>query len=524
MTVTVTEVEVVPPLIRKKSGDIVKSSLKLLKLINQRHCVSLPNLKSVRFATRLTNIRMFDGAASPAAVSNQLSPLHSPLDDDDGELRFRRPRDYFQWNSFANGNDEDEEDDESSDDDISWYSLSNRSFELDYLDISRPHQYFYQNKVNKPVHIHSLQIITINKQANLSGLINVDNLGYEKLLMIKLTLNDWKNNLTFSNNSNIIQFNKSINENIDQFKFKINLQDLLSNYPDCSIQKKSLITMEICCKYQVNNQVFWDNNFNQNYKVILKSFTTTNNYKVSNTIKNYNYELVNEKLIKHQQILQNDKIPDIVINNSNIDINNSNKNNTIEHNNNNKTALNHPAFLPPTRTFENSNSRTFNNNDLLDSFRPKLVKSFSTSNLDQRPRYSNTYKMRLKSMANDQLIPVKSESIKVSLPTSTPTPTPTSIATIISSPSITTESDAGTSDSIDLSNTKFNSTSYTDLLAKFCFGGSIQNSSSNSSLSSKLSENSSLNRSNSSSSLLTTHCSIPSTASTLHSFSDSIHI
>lgn len=478
MTITtLTDVEVMPPLIRKKSGDIVKSSLKLLKLM--QHSMSSPNLKSVRsvrFADRLTNIRMFDGQASPAAVSNQTSPLHSPKDD---ELRFRRPRDYFEWHSM------DDDDEESSDEDLPWYSSSNRSFELDYSDISRPHQYFYQNKIAKPVHIHSLQLITLNNQSYLSGLINVDNLGFEKLLMIKLTLNQWKNNLSFSNNSSIIQFNKSIDSKVDQFKFKINLQDLLTNYPDSYILKQSNLNMEICCKYQVNNQTFWDNNFGRNYKVVIKSFTATNNYKVSNTIKNYNYELVNEKLIKHQEEL--DKVPKVMV------------------------SVKPPAPAAATRTF----------NDLLDNFRPKLVKSFSTSNIDQRPRYSNSYKMKLKSVAAPSAATPFTSSLAnnftAPVKVSPPTPKATAVA-----------SGAAAADSIDLSTTQFNSTSYSDLLANFCFGGSIPKSNSNTSLTSlsKLSDNSnsSVHSSSSSSSLLSNHCSIPSTASTLHSFSDSIHI
>lgn len=644
--------ELMPMLIRKKSGDIVKSSLKL-NYLNQS--LSSPNLKTVRFATALTNIKMFDGTASP---SNILSPSEHASSG------------YFDWN-YGDSDEELENDFFESGHKVGGYYNSDdfldvgynasgydsrtgsfdkpfgNDFELSFLNILRPHQYFYRQKKSAPVQVHSIQL----QNGTLSGLINVQNLAYEKIIIIKLSINNWNDICIFSNRSSTIQFFKSIDHSLDQFKFNINLTELLQNYPDTQASGRPIIKLNLCCQYEVNNKIFYDNNNDSNYQVLIKnnkmdtlngfnsrpelnksfsvdsfkqssksgfnkshflksttpttstSFNSKSNLNTpptfnsksyshnSNTIKIYNY---NDQILEKQVPVAT--LPSIKISGSEDTSSGKISNNSGSSTVNNSLKLsNYGSFDSPSnidnqsnsssatliqdtnpnlvRSFtqdtasslsstfvqdtNSANSSPFNSNNQgslnspnkasrifnnIPEFRPKLIKSYSTSHLE-RPKYSNSYKLRMKSNLN-----------------STP-PIIAPFETIPSAPLVDlTESIEKQIDNqekinyeqhsidlskklenlklenaesirkfeqpVDLSMTKINSASYSDIINNFCFGGSVSHSSSNSSISSRESErsNNSLHSSKSSQSLLTpTHCSIPSTASTLHSFSDSIH-
>jgi len=487
-----------PPLVRKKLGELVKSSLKLAGMVKSMSSPQLFRNKSVRFASRLTNIRMFDGAASPLAVSTNNSPSHSPpLDPEDQELRFKAPRDYFEWNydDSLNYTADYNGDSDSSDSDCDaiernpWYSSSNQSFELESTDILRPHQYFYQQQefVNKPVHLHSIQLSTIDKITYLTGFVNVHNLAFEKSLMFKLTLNGWKTNVTIkSSTSHTIAYNKSLNDGaIDQFKFKISLQDLIMKSPDVELKKNSQINIELCIRYCVGNQEFWDNNNNKNYKLSIKSFTSTSSYTNSNTIKSYSYQ--SNKTSSQTSIAssEKEKFDDLLVSK------------LVDYKQSPLYGETSQFTVPPKKKSEFFN-RYNNINDELKSTadaRPVLSKSFSTPNvLTTKPRYSNSY--RNKHIASVAGIQAK------------PQPQP-----------LQTPSKAGV---IDLSNTQFNSSSYSALLANFCFSGGSETKSAPSNAKSPSNLNSSAPTSNTN--LLLNHCSTPSTASMLHSFNDSIHI
>lgn len=256
-----------PPLIRKKLGDIVKLSLKL-SLLLERLMLSphLSTRKLVKFADRLTNVRMFDGAESPQTV---LTPVQLPLcefDVDyigapahyDQSFAPRKVRtDYFDWRNSSSDSDSDSEE------------LARLArYEIDFTNMARPHQYYYQQVSSvstssapaPKVYMHLLQISADNY---LSGFIDVANVAYEKLLQIKLTVNNWRTNVLFLLSLPIISYNKPLDNGArDQFKFRFGLRDL-----GCT---DAIVKMEMCCKFVTGNQVYWDNNNGHNYKVTLK--------------------------------------------------------------------------------------------------------------------------------------------------------------------------------------------------------------------------------------------------------------
>lgn len=291
-----------PKLIRKKSGELVKSSLKLPQLLQRSLSTpQLPARKSVRFASRLINVKMFNGFESPASVSSTLStPLHSPPggvygdDDDDDyfdgvddEYRFlkEKPRrmDYFDWNwhgdhssnGGSRGGYEYSSENNSDDEDDYWLSprlvtgSSTKEYRLTSHNIPKM---FNANDSN--VWLPSAYVLKTDGKTYLYGLINVKNLAFEKRLFIKLTLNNWKTSIVFGGAS-IINYVKSIG-NIDQFKFKISVDDLILNRYD-----GNNVDLQMCLKYEVNNQTFWDNNGGENYRFKLS---------LVNGIKSYTYK------------------------------------------------------------------------------------------------------------------------------------------------------------------------------------------------------------------------------------------
>ncbi|EGV64925.1 hypothetical protein PSN45_005279 [Yamadazyma tenuis] len=156
-------------LIRKKSGEILKSSLK-----------SRPALtKNVSFNNFL-DIKTFDGTQSPSSISRKNSPNQSPSDSP-----FNSP------NPF-------------------------------YADPNPQYQYFIKShNINtsatshNPVHLKSINYYD-NK---LVGYFYCLNLGYEKSFQLKLTFNHWQTSILFNSN---FKYTRSVGD-YDEFKFEMPL-------------------------------------------------------------------------------------------------------------------------------------------------------------------------------------------------------------------------------------------------------------------------------------------------------------
>lgn len=141
---------------------------------------------------------------------------------------------------------------------------------------SYEHQLFgYLQGLN--IRLHSLKQ-SKSEFGKMVGLIYVKNLNFEKFIEIKLTFNSWK-----SIHYVTAHFSRSVTKRIDEFKFVIDLNSL--KYP---LQVQSLIyaksnsvttlcplTVDLCCRYDVNGETFYDNNNYENYQV--KLIATTRN-------------------------------------------------------------------------------------------------------------------------------------------------------------------------------------------------------------------------------------------------------
>ncbi|CCD24588.1 protein phosphatase regulator GAC1 NDAI_0D02740 [Naumovozyma dairenensis CBS 421] len=119
------------------------------------------------------------------------------------------------------------------------------------------------------------------------GLIYVNNLNFEKFSEVKFTFNHWKDMHYVS-----AVYNKSITSNIDEFKFIIDLNSLkfflqVKNLLSSKVDQNNL-SIELCCRYDVNNETYYDNNNYQNYHISL--IATFQNASIDQTPKISNKE------------------------------------------------------------------------------------------------------------------------------------------------------------------------------------------------------------------------------------------
>mmetsp|Transcript_8042 Transcript_8042/g.7984 ORF Transcript_8042/g.7984 Transcript_8042/m.7984 type:complete len:513 (+) Transcript_8042:106-1644(+) len=246
-----------PGLLRKKSGELIKSSLKLSGLSRSMSASQIGN-KSVRFATRLANVKMFDGQQSPSTVSTaENTPMSSPraLDDFNSKGYFD-----LKW--------EDDEvsditSDTSSDDELHFQRPA--TYRIAQLDFRPPRNIF--DKQDMPCYLQSIKLSP--EKTALVGLIMVKNLAFEKRLSIKLTFNDWRSILIINN----ISYSKSFSSiNFDQFKFVIPLEHMPKQ-----------LNLQFVIKYEVGGNNYWDNNSMKNYHISLQPFETVSDTKPHNS-------------------------------------------------------------------------------------------------------------------------------------------------------------------------------------------------------------------------------------------------
>ncbi|CDK25258.1 unnamed protein product [Kuraishia capsulata CBS 1993] len=238
------------PLLRKKSGELVKSSLKLPDLKRSK---SMPSTsKSVRFAPVLEKVKFFEKAEKPIAVSTDNSPVSSPPPIQ------HRPTWEFEISSDS---------DQDSDSGLASSDQTER-WEIVHNDVPS-NQIFNFAKFNDPYKKIILESLRLgSNKDSLIGFVYVKNLAFEKKLTLQLTVNSWRTSQTIDNanyiSSNHI-FNYSGNESYDKFSFIIKFSELLN--------AGSNIDLEFCIKYEVGNDTFWDNNNLKNYRVIVHKIT-----------------------------------------------------------------------------------------------------------------------------------------------------------------------------------------------------------------------------------------------------------
>lgn len=218
---------IAPPMVRKKSGELVKSSLKTPNRSRPSSVPSTPTFpKAVHFDSHLEHVRHFLNTEKPTAVSAGSSPVESfdgdefPFDGED-EYQLSPP---FEWD----------------------IELPNFPKDLN----ARKHL---------PVRLERAYL-SADKQ-NLLGTVAVHNIAFQKKVIVRFTLDYWQtvSEVTAEYNSDVRK--KQREENVDRFTFKIKLHDL------ANLETKTLF---FCVRYCVGGQELWDNNNDMNFQVDFK--------------------------------------------------------------------------------------------------------------------------------------------------------------------------------------------------------------------------------------------------------------
>ncbi|KAF8466660.1 putative phosphatase regulatory subunit-domain-containing protein [Kalaharituber pfeilii] len=217
---------IAPPMVRKKSGEVVKSSLKTPNRSRPSSVPSTPTFpKVVHFDSHLEHVRHFLNTEKPTAVSAGSSPIESFEGDEfpfDSEEEILSPP--YEWD----------------------IELPNFPKDPD----ARKHL---------PVRLERTYL-SADKQ-NLLGTVAVQNIDFQKKVVVRFTLDYWQTVSEVNAEYNNDIRRRQREENVDRFTFKVKLHDL------ANLETKTLF---LCIRYCVAGQEFWDNNNNMNFQVDFK--------------------------------------------------------------------------------------------------------------------------------------------------------------------------------------------------------------------------------------------------------------
>jgi Carbohydrate/starch-binding module (family 21) len=217
------------PMVRKKSGEIVKSSLK---------CKSAPTTptcpKFVHFNAELEHVRLFLKAQTPTAVHGDPPELEDDNDDDD---------------------DDDDEEDEGG--------ITIKSKRLEIKHSNWPIRSSPLELLAKMVSMESIKLA--QDQKSLVGSCQVSNISFHKQVLVRYSFNYWQDTHEIeASYREPCASGDASNSALDRFMFNI------------PIHPKANQTLFLCVKYTVNDREFWDNNDGRNYQVDVTHAVTSN--------------------------------------------------------------------------------------------------------------------------------------------------------------------------------------------------------------------------------------------------------
>ncbi|RUS20050.1 putative phosphatase regulatory subunit-domain-containing protein [Jimgerdemannia flammicorona] len=210
------------PMLRKKSGEVVKPSLK-------RGTKSAPPTptcpKYVHFDTQLEHVRLFLQAETPQAVKEDAEPVER--DENLPEVTF----------TLAN-----------------WPAPSTVS------------------NVSKMVFVES--IVFSDDKSALNGRVQVQNIAFHKTVTIRYTFDYWQ-----TVHESQAAYKDSINkDSFDRFIFNISLVGKVGQGLAPEDEQR---TMYFAVRYNVEGREFWDNNGGMNYQVEFKRIVTAPKPKIA---------------------------------------------------------------------------------------------------------------------------------------------------------------------------------------------------------------------------------------------------
>ena len=224
-----------PPLLRKKSGEPLKSSLKVKRtpargsltvitdpvvLSSSKSAPATPANKGVRFHAQLEQVKHFLAEQKPIAVSRDGSPTDTSGTDPE-------------FPPFIYGRDDD---------------LTERALVMHRIDIPTAPALADNTR---DVVVESVELVG----TTIEGVVRVRNIAFEKWVAVRFTLDKWQTTSEVT-----ARYKESLHEGaIDRFTFSIKLADVLSR-----AEEKTLF---LAVRYSVAGRDIWDNNNGRNYQV-----------------------------------------------------------------------------------------------------------------------------------------------------------------------------------------------------------------------------------------------------------------
>ncbi|EAZ63362.1 regulatory subunit for phosphoprotein phosphatase type 1 (PP-1), partial [Scheffersomyces stipitis CBS 6054] len=310
-------------LVRKKSGELVKPSLKdpNATYFNKKRSQSLPTTptyKQVHFGGD-NDVRYFKKKDRPTAISASNSPTLEGAEilvkrinldseeetdddstddyyDDEGEDGDELNGHYSKYRHHHRHNNPDEDDEEYNNFNLNSTgstkyprakAIRNIDWQLKLLNFP-PLSYDTRIKREVPVFLERL-FISVDKKY-LLGHIAVKNVAFEKYLTVRYSLDNWMTiieipSLYAPDRPDILKKN-----NYDRFIFQVPLENLFDSFRlstsssessdssdnnDSNSEKSQEKVYQLCIKYVANNVDFWDNNGFKNYVIkLIKTIKT----------------------------------------------------------------------------------------------------------------------------------------------------------------------------------------------------------------------------------------------------------
>lgn len=236
-----------PRLVRKKSGELVKSSLRLNSLggVNSKSMPTTPTYnKSVHFGSDV-DVRYFDEREKPTAVSAGGSPV----------LRGRRK--IIGSASFEGlSNNSDTEDDSDIFDDEEKVHISWDLFNVNFNKIK------YNEKFREGSQLFLEKFVLDDDDKCIIGTIAVKNLSFQKDVHVRYSYDQWRTVIEIEA-TYVPEVTKILKRaNFDRFRFTIPLTKF-------AFLPNDKTEVSFCIRYRYDNKDLWDNNYFKNYKVIL---------------------------------------------------------------------------------------------------------------------------------------------------------------------------------------------------------------------------------------------------------------
>lgn len=254
-------------LIRKKSGEPVKSSLKQysgsymvprsaseailpMSAYSAKSVPTTPSaMKSVHFDTQLERIKIFKVKGRPQAVSREGSPEHT-------ETETEEERDYPWFGSRRGGGPGRVAGTRSPTN-----ATTPPATEAEEQLVLRLPNFPSSAKLSLDKDIFLERIYLSDDLRSVRGTVQVKNLSFEKWVAVRFTLDHWA-----TVNEVSAEYSESIKEGTaDRFVFSIKLNEVL-NWPRGAGLNETK-TIFLCLRYTTGGREIWDNNDGGNYQL-----------------------------------------------------------------------------------------------------------------------------------------------------------------------------------------------------------------------------------------------------------------